>query len=84
MKKKEAVDDDPLDHEIDFSKAMRNPYFLGVVGPEKVRVLEPDLADAFPDSKAVNDALRGLIAKQPKKISARRVSAAKPRRKVRS
>jgi hypothetical protein len=84
MKKKEVVDDDPLDREIDFSRAMRNPYFVGVVGPEKVRVLEPDLVDAFPDSKSVNDALRALIAQKPKKISARRVSAAKPRRKVRS
>lgn len=84
MKKKEAVDDDPLDREVDFSKAIPNPFFLGAVGPEKVRVLEPDLIEAFPDSKAVNDALRSLIAQAPKKISARRVTAAKPRRKVRS
>jgi hypothetical protein len=73
MKKKEAVDDDPLDREVDFSKAVPNPFFLGVVGPEKVRVLDADLIDAFPDSKSVNDALRTVLARKPKKISARRV-----------
>ena len=64
MKKKttkktsEAADDDPLDHEIDFSKARPNPFWLGVVDRRCVRLLEPDLARLFPDDKAVNEALR--------------------------
>lgn len=66
MKKKETVEDDPLDREVDFSKAIPNPFFLGAVGPEKVRVLEPDLINAFPDSKSVNDALRTLA--KPRKV----------------
>jgi len=54
----EAADDDPLDHEIDFSKARPNPFWLGVVDRRYVRLLEPDLADLFPDDRAVNEALR--------------------------
>jgi hypothetical protein len=54
----EADDDDPLDHEIDFSRARPNPFWLGVVDRYCVRLLEPDLADLFPDDKAVNEALR--------------------------
>ncbi|MBV9495532.1 MAG: hypothetical protein JOZ54_14885 [Acidobacteria bacterium] len=85
MKKKAAVDDDPLDHEIDFTRSLPNPYFLGVIGPERVRVLDADLLDAFPDSQSVNDALRQLLAQKPAKISARRVTSPKPRtRKVRT
>ncbi len=61
MKKKPtsaAADDDLLDHEIDFSRARPNPFWLGVVDRRCVRLLEPDLADLFPDDKAVNEALR--------------------------
>lgn len=31
-------------------------------------LLEPDVREFFPDSEAVNEALRGLIASPPKKI----------------
>ena len=39
-------------------------------GPRMV-ILEPDVADVFPDSKSVNDALRALaaIAQRPRKRS---------------
>jgi hypothetical protein len=53
-----STDDDPLDHEIDFSKSRRNPFWLGVVDRRCVRLLDPDLAVLFPDDKAVNEALR--------------------------
>lgn len=81
MKKKPSNDDDPLDREIDFSRARRNPYFLAYHGPRVVRVLEPDLADLFPDNASVNAALRSVAAAKPKKISARRATAPKTPRK---
>ena len=80
--KKKAADDDPLDREIDFSNARRNPYFLSVVGPKYVRVLDKDLAERFPDNDSVNAALRSIAEAQPKKVSARRVAA--PRKKTRA
>jgi hypothetical protein len=59
MKKKQVPEeDDPLDREFDFSKARPNPYFVGYHGPKVIRVLEPDLAEIFPDHKSVNAALR--------------------------
>jgi len=57
-KTSEAADNDLLDREIDFSNARPNPFWLGVVDRRCVRLLEPDLADLFPDDKAVNEALR--------------------------
>jgi len=59
-KTSESIDDDPLDHEIDFSNARPNSFWLGVVDRRCVRLLEPGLADVFPDDKAVNEALRRI------------------------
>jgi hypothetical protein len=77
-------DDDPLDHEIDFSKSRPNPYWLGMVDRNCVRLLSKDLADAFPDDAAVNDALRSLLrtnaVQSPKKISASTVTAPRPKK----
>ena len=81
-------DDDPLDHEIDFSKARPNPFWLGVVDRKCVRLLAPDVAEAFPSDAAVNEALRELMhmkaAQARKKVSARTVSAPKPKKKAKS
>lgn len=85
MKNKSAVvdDDDPLDHEIDFSKSRPNPYWLGVVDRECVRLIDKDLADIFPDNETMNAALRTVAeaaqraAKPPQKISAKTASAPK-------
>ena len=86
MKKKPVVDADPLDREIDFSKARPNPYFLSYHDPKAVRVLPPDLADLFPDNESVNAALRSVAdaaaRMRPRKISARRATA--PRKKPHS
>lgn len=84
MKKKPVVDedeDDPLDREIDFSNARPNPYFVAYHGPKVIRVLEPDLAEAFPDNEAVNAALRAVVDARKKKISAHRAAA--PTKKTR-
>lgn len=83
MKKKQAADADPLDREIDFSKGRPNPYFLAFHDPRTVRVLEPELAELFPDNDAVNAALRSVADAaariRPHKVSARRASAPKTR-----
>jgi hypothetical protein len=42
----------------DWSKARRNPYARG----RRARILDADLAKAFPDSSSVNAALRELVA----------------------
>jgi hypothetical protein len=93
MKKKAVVEDedDPLDREIDFSNARPNPYFLGVVDPRRVRVLDEDLAEIFPDYASVNAALRtiadaGKRALPRKRRSARTAAAPKTsaKKKVRS
>jgi hypothetical protein len=60
-------DDDPLDVEIDFSKSRPNPYWLGVVDRSRVRVLDSDVAEAFCDDAAVNEALRMLLEKGDRK-----------------
>jgi hypothetical protein len=77
------ANDDPLDHEIDFSKSRPNPYWLGVVDRKCVRLIDKDLADLFPDNDAVNVALRTIAeaARRTKrsKVSARRASVARSR-----
>lgn len=82
MKKKQLSDADPLDREIDFSNARPNPHFVAYHGPKVIRVLEPDLADIFPDNESVNAALRSIAnAAQRTRISAKRVAAPKSTRK---
>jgi len=84
MKKKQPVDDDPLDREIDFSDARPNPYFVAYHGAKVIRILEPDLVDLFPDNASVNAALRTVAEAaarmRPQKVSARRATA--PRKKT--
>ena len=83
MKKTDPIDDE-MPAEFDFSKSIPNPWFVAVHGPKYVRVIDKDLADAFPDNKSMNAALRTLVEKQ-QKISARRVTAPKtPKKKIRA
>jgi hypothetical protein len=55
----------------DWSKARRNPYTRG----RRARILDADLAKAFPDSSSVNAALRELMAVRAV-VRAKRVRAA--------
>lgn len=48
--------------EYDFSGGVRGKYADRYRRGVNVVLLEPQLAAAFPDSKSVNDALRGLLA----------------------
>lgn len=67
MKKTAKPKSDPnmLD-EYDFSSGVRGKYVGRYQEGTNIVVLAPDLAKIFPDSEAVNEALRGLvkIAKQ--------------------
>jgi hypothetical protein len=62
MKKgpKPKRDADLLDH-YDFSKGVRGRYAKRYAEGTNIIVLAPDLAEIFPDSASVNDALRSLV-----------------------
>ena len=48
--------------EYDFSGGIRGKYVDRYRSGTNVVLLEPELAEAFPDSKSVNDALRALLS----------------------
>ena len=48
--------------EYDFSGGVRGKYVDRYGRGTNVVLLDPELAEAFPDSKSVNDALRALVA----------------------
>lgn len=54
---------DKLRDEYDFDKAKARPnrFAAGVKQGGRMVVLDPDIAKAFPDSKAVNAALKKLL-----------------------
>jgi hypothetical protein len=66
--KKIPSDPDML-KEYDFSGGIRGKYAKRYAGGTNVVIIEPDVAQYFPDHEAVNEALRGLtkIIKRRKK-----------------
>ena len=61
-KQQETADELRPEYEFDYSKASRGKYYQRLVKEgSNVIVLEPDVAKAFRDSAAVNDALRSLL-----------------------
>jgi len=56
-------------NEYDFSKGVRGKYAKRYAAGSNVVVLLPDVAEAFPDSESVNEALRVIpkIARQQTK-----------------
>jgi hypothetical protein len=59
--------------EYDFSKGVRGKYAKRYAAGSNVVVLSPDIAEIFPDSESVNEALRILVKiarQQSKKVSA--------------
>lgn len=61
MKNNPIDDDDPLDQEIDLRNPKPNPFARDYGRNRNLRVLSPDLLAVFPDSDAVDEALRGYI-----------------------
>lgn len=50
-------------------KGTRGKYFKRFQKGSNVVVIDPDLAEAFPNAKAVNDALRKLLSQRARKPS---------------
>ena len=54
---------DPLEpRHLDLSKAVRGKYYDRMQAGTNIVLIDPDLLDTFPDSEAVNEALRSLKA----------------------
>lgn len=82
MKKAEMANDD-LRSEYrreDFGPMVRGKYAARLKESSNVVVLDPEIAEAFPNAKAVNDALRGLLelAKTSTRLPPPSVSAPAP------
>jgi hypothetical protein len=61
MNRKSKEQQNEMRPEYDFSQAVRGKYYQRYLQSSNVVVLEPDIAMAFPNAAAVNDALRGLL-----------------------
>lgn len=62
-KAKKSADELRPEYTFDYSKAVRGKYYKRIMEDgANVVMLEPDVAKVFPDSAAVNDALRSLLA----------------------
>ncbi|MDQ3236503.1 MAG: hypothetical protein M3Q54_03065 [Actinomycetota bacterium] len=61
MNKDELNKKEDMLSEYEFSGGIRGKYAGRHAEGSNVVVLSPDVAEAFPDSRAVNDALRALI-----------------------
>jgi hypothetical protein len=48
-------------HREDFGPMVRGKYAARLKESSNIIVLDPEIAEAFPNAKAVNDALRGLL-----------------------
>ena len=68
---KKSPEPDPLAERpaLDFRKGVRGKYYERVHQGTNVAIIAPDLLDTFPDSDAVNEALRSLkqIAERTRK-----------------
>jgi hypothetical protein len=67
MKKVESEEEDDLRPEYDFSQMkgrVRGKYVQRYREGTNLVLLDPDIAAAFPDAKAVNDALRLLLERK--------------------
>ena len=61
----------------DFAKLERGKFYAEVAAGTSVALLEPSIAKAFPTSKAVNEALAGLLvlAKKTSRVTRRSTRA---------
>jgi hypothetical protein len=69
------VDDDEILPEYDFSKGRRNKYAARYAEGTNLVLLDPDVAKDFPDSNAVNEALRALSAIIRRRTKSRRTAS---------
>ncbi|MCP4603948.1 MAG: hypothetical protein GY847_26070 [Proteobacteria bacterium] len=50
-----------MEDEYDFDTGVRGKYAKRIADGTNIVVLEPDVAEMFPDSSSVNEALRALV-----------------------
>ncbi len=62
--------DDEMRPEYDFTGAVRGKYYQRYRASSNIVVLDPDVSEAFPNSTAVNQALRLLVAVARKRVGA--------------
>jgi hypothetical protein len=79
MKKAKELDPLAPRPSLNFSKGVRGKHFKRMQQGTNIVLIAPDLLDTFPDSEAVNEALRSL-----KKIATRSVKPAQGRNKTAS
>jgi hypothetical protein len=65
----ESTTNDEMRSEYDFSGGVRGKYYEAYTQSSNVVILDPDVAEIFPDSASVNEALR-LLAKVAKSVKA--------------
>ncbi len=77
-----TADDDEMLPAYDLTGGVRGVYAAQYAQGTNIRVLSPDLADVFPTSAAVNDALRALVqaAQQSVKVNSLGLTQLKNRR----
>lgn len=79
MKKAKELDPLAPRPSLDFRKGVRGKHFKRMQQGTNIVLIAPDLLDTFPDSEAVNEALRSL-----KKIATRSVKPAQRQQKTAS
>jgi hypothetical protein len=67
----DSPDDLEAEYTFDYSKAKKNPYAARLKGKAIAVVLDPDVAIAFPTSRAVNRTLRAVVAAVPRRSRGR-------------
>lgn len=60
MSKVRPTDEFEMQDEYDFSKGVRGKYAERYAKGSNIVVLDPDVAEVFPDSESVNKALRAI------------------------
>ena len=61
MNPEESRDELRPEYDFDFSQAARSKYYREYLESSNVVVLDPDVAAAFDNSEAVNQALRAML-----------------------
>ncbi|MPY86804.1 MAG: hypothetical protein GEU99_02675 [Luteitalea sp.] len=79
--RRKTVPDDDMLPEYDFSDAVRGKYFERYCEGTNVVLLDPDVARVFPDSAAVNRALRELVTLADASVRQRRRGSTNARSK---
>jgi hypothetical protein len=69
-RKTPRVSNDEILPEYDFSKGVRNKYAERYAEGTNLVLLEPDLAEHFPDSESVSRALRAYLKSRSKRRTA--------------